>query len=138
MSSVLTIHYNKSSNYNVESTTQALYCRRGTLLHVYNCDNIGLVSLILLGLEFTCVLYHSTMCTRHPNLVSFAFYAIPIFHIIISRIFNLLVIIQCIVFASKLPMQSMYVHLSYTNSPNYLFFAAHGNAGYLHRYDQQI
>ena len=31
------------------------------------------------------------MCTRHPNLVSSAFYAIPIFHIIIRRIFNLLV-----------------------------------------------
>ena len=31
------------------------------------------------------------MCTRHPNLVSSAFYAIPIFHIIIGRIFNLLV-----------------------------------------------
>ena len=36
-----------------------------------------------LGLGITCVLYHCTMCTRHPNLVSFAFYAIPIFHIII-------------------------------------------------------
>ena len=41
-----------------------------------------------LGLGITCVLYHSTMCTRHPDLVSFAFYAFPIFHIII---FNLLV-----------------------------------------------
>ena len=37
------------------------------------------------GLGITCVLYHSTMCTRHPDLVSFA---IPIFHIVI---FNLLV-----------------------------------------------
>ena len=36
-----------------------------------------------LGLGITCVLYHSTMCTRHPDLVSFAFYTIPIFHIII-------------------------------------------------------
>ena len=36
-----------------------------------------------LGLGITCVLYHSTMCSRHPDLVSFAFYAIPIFHIII-------------------------------------------------------
>ena len=36
-----------------------------------------------LGLGITCVLYHSTMCTRHPDLVSFAFYAIPIFRIII-------------------------------------------------------
>ena len=33
-----------------------------------------------LGLGITCVLYHCTMCTRHPDLVSFA---IPIFHIII-------------------------------------------------------
>ena len=36
-----------------------------------------------LGVGITCVLYHSSMCTRHPNLVSSAFYAIPIFHIII-------------------------------------------------------
>ena len=36
-----------------------------------------------LGLGITCVLYHSTMCTRHPNLASFAFYAIPTFQIII-------------------------------------------------------
>ena len=36
-----------------------------------------------LGLGVTCVLYHSSMCTRHTNLVSSAFYAIPIFHIII-------------------------------------------------------
>ena len=34
-----------------------------------------------LGVGITCVLYHSSMCTRHPNLVSSAFYAIPIFHI---------------------------------------------------------
>ena len=44
-------------------------------------DNTGLVSLILLGWEFTRVLYHCTVCTRHPDLVSFAFCAIPIFHI---------------------------------------------------------
>ena len=36
-----------------------------------------------LGLGITCVLYHSSMCTRHPDLVSFAFYAIPIFRVII-------------------------------------------------------
>ena len=36
-----------------------------------------------LGLGITCVLYQCTMCTRHPDLVSFTFYAIPIFHIII-------------------------------------------------------
>ena len=36
-----------------------------------------------LGVGITCVLYDSSMCTRHPNLVSSAFYAIPIFHIII-------------------------------------------------------
>ena len=40
------------------------------------------MSLILLGWELR-VLYHSTMSTRHPDLVSFALYAIPIFHIII-------------------------------------------------------
>ena len=36
-----------------------------------------------LGLGITCVLYRCTMCTRHPNPVSFAFYAISIFHILI-------------------------------------------------------
>ena len=41
---------------------------------------IGLVSLILLGWELR-VLYHCTMCTRYPDLVSL-FYAIPIFHIL--------------------------------------------------------
>ena len=39
------------------------------------CDNIGLVSFILLG----WALYHCTMCTRHLDLVSLDFYAIPIF-----------------------------------------------------------
>ena len=43
-----------------------------------HCDNIGLVSLILLGWELR-VLYHCTMCTRHPDLVSLDFYEIPIF-----------------------------------------------------------
>ena len=38
-----------------------------------------------LGVGITCVLHHSSMCTRHPNLVSSAFYAIPIFHIIIEE-----------------------------------------------------
>ena len=33
-----------------------------------------------LGLGITCVLCHCTVCTRHPDLVSFA---IPIFRIII-------------------------------------------------------
>ena len=36
-----------------------------------------------LGLGITCVLHRCPMCTRHPDLVSFTFYAIPIFHIII-------------------------------------------------------
>ena len=35
-----------------------------------------------LGLGITCVSYHCT-CTRHPSLVSFAFYAIPIFYVLI-------------------------------------------------------
>ena len=43
-----------------------------------HCDNVGLLSLILLGWELR-VLYHCTMCTRHPDLVSLDFYAIPIF-----------------------------------------------------------
>ena len=33
------------------------------------CENIGLVSLILLGWELL-VIYHCTMCTRHPDLFS--------------------------------------------------------------------
>ena len=44
-----------------------------------------------LGLGITCVLYHSTLRTRHTYIVSFSFYAIPIFYIIIGRIFNVLV-----------------------------------------------
>ena len=42
------------------------------------CDNIGLELLILLGWELR-VLYHCILCTRHPDLVSLDFYAIPIF-----------------------------------------------------------
>ena len=42
------------------------------------CDNIRLVLFILLGWELH-VLYHCTMHTRHPDLVSLDFYAIPIF-----------------------------------------------------------
>ena len=40
-----------------------------------HCNDIAPVSSILLGWE----LYHCTMCTRHPDLVSPDFYAIPIF-----------------------------------------------------------
>ena len=54
-----------------------------TLLSDIGLVYIGLVSLIILGWELH-VLYHCTMCTRLPNLVSFAFYAIPIFHILID------------------------------------------------------
>ena len=43
-----------------------------------------------LGLGITCVLYHCTLCTRHPDLVSFAFCAIPIFHIIITLLVSLI------------------------------------------------
>ena len=49
---------------------------RGRLVRQYRACVID-----SLGLGITCVLYHSSMCTRHPNLVSSAFYAIPIFHI---------------------------------------------------------
>ena len=31
------------------------------------------------GLGMTCIFYHCTMCTSRHDLVSFAFYAIPIF-----------------------------------------------------------
>ena len=43
-----------------------------------------------LGLGITCVLYHCTMCTRHPDLFSFTFCAIPTFHInlLVSLIFK--------------------------------------------------
>ena len=46
-----------------------------------------------LGLGITCVLYHCTMCTRHPDLVSFTFYAIPTFHIIITCLLSFLITI---------------------------------------------
>ena len=53
-----------------------------------HCDNIGLVSLILLGWELR-VLYHCTMCTRHPDLVSLDFYDIPVIQeVIIKRLTN--------------------------------------------------
>ena len=45
---------------------------RGRLVRQYRACVID-----SLGLGITCVLYHSTMCTRHPDLVSFAFCAIP-------------------------------------------------------------
>ena len=48
---------------------------RGSLVRQYRACVVD-----SLGLGNTCVLYHSS---RHPDLVSFAFYAIPIFHIII-------------------------------------------------------
>ena len=50
---------------------------RGRLVRQYRACVVG-----SLGWELR-VLYHCTMCTRHPDLVSFTFYAIPIFHIII-------------------------------------------------------
>ena len=59
-----------------------------------------------LGLGITCVLYLST---RHPDLVSCAFYAIPIFHIIILRIFNLLVICS-IVHVCMQGVESLYMY----------------------------
>ena len=40
-----------------------------------------------LGLGITCVLYHCTVCTRLPDLVTFAFYAIPMFYILICYIY---------------------------------------------------
>ena len=51
---------------------------RGRLVRQYRACVID-----SLGLGIMCVLNHSIMRTRHPDLVSFAFYAIPIFHIII-------------------------------------------------------
>ena len=48
---------------------------RGRLVQQYRACVID-----SLELGITCVLYHSTMCMRHPDLVSFA---IPIFHSII-------------------------------------------------------
>ena len=41
---------------------------------------------VVLGI--TCVLYHCTMCTRHPDLVFFAFYAIALLYILLCRIFT--------------------------------------------------
>ena len=50
---------------------------------------VGLVSLILLVCELRAS-YHCTMCTRHPDLVS---YAIPIFHITFTCLLSFLIII---------------------------------------------
>ena len=41
---------------------------RGRLMRQYRACVID-----SLGLGITCVLYHCTMCTRYPDLVSFAF-----------------------------------------------------------------
>ena len=51
-------------------------------------NNIGLVSLILLGWELH-VIYKCTMCIRHTNLVTFAFVSPLIFK---SQFLNLLII----------------------------------------------
>ena len=40
-----------------------------------------------LGVGITCVLYHCTMCTRHPDLVSFT---IPTIHNIIFSLLSFL------------------------------------------------
>ena len=47
------------------------------------------MSLILLGWELHA-LYHCTMCTRHPDLVSLDFYAIPFefLHLLVSSHFQ--------------------------------------------------
>ena len=44
-----------------------------------HCDNRGVVLLIFLGWELR-VLYHCTMCTRHPDLVSLIFMPSIHFH----------------------------------------------------------
>ena len=52
-------------------TTACLACRcdkRSTRIQTCWCDNIGIVSLMFLGFQLR-VLYHCTMCTRHPDLV---------------------------------------------------------------------
>ena len=57
--------------HKTESHSQELLPLLVSLARIDNlcsCDNIGLVSLILLGCELR-VLYHCTMCTRHPDLV---------------------------------------------------------------------
>ena len=61
-------------------------CIHTTPSAVCLCDNIGLVSLILLGWELH-VSYITVLCVQDIPILSLAFYAIPIFHI---RIFNLL------------------------------------------------
>ena len=86
---------NHHSHPYIHST--AVMC--GILYHlpglISHCDNIGLLSLILLGWELR-VLYHCTICTRHPNLVSLNFYAIPLFHILTFCVNVLLVVLsQC-------------------------------------------
>ena len=59
-----------------------------------------------LVLEITCVLYHCTMCTRHPDLVSFALYAIPI---LLSRIFTFT---SCYLYAKEILRVPDLIHYS--------------------------
>ena len=79
---------NSQSRVTAASTTAQLSCLLNDLpgLTSCRCNNIGLVSLIFLGWELR-VLYHCTMCTRHPDLVSLDFYAIPIFPLIYLKLF---------------------------------------------------
>ena len=61
---------------------------RGRLVRQYRACVVD-----FLGLGITCLISLYTMCTRHPDLVSLDFYAIPIkdFYIYLSPlIFNLI------------------------------------------------
>ena len=69
------------SRFSFLHTRMVIVQFRGRLVRQYRACVVD-----SLGVGITCVLYHSSMCTRHPNLVSSAFYAIPIFHIITSKL----------------------------------------------------
>ena len=78
------------------------------------------MSLILLGCELR-VLYHCTMCTRHPDLVSLDFYAIPIFHILMftfTCIHIWLLICNQIMFPLMFPLKTN--NVSYIRNTSYI------------------
>ena len=79
-----------------------------------------------LGLGITCVI-HCTMCTSHPNVISFAFYAIPIFHILAFTCNVLLEVVCCCFPRNEL---FMYVNMTFVRSqsfispPSFMFVSA--------------
>ena len=60
--------------FSFQHTVVVKFHRNDCLVRQYRACGID-----SLGLGITCILYHCTMCTSRHDLVSFAFYAIPIY-----------------------------------------------------------